>query len=716
MRNQVKRHIQYPWKVLSLEGVPLVILTLAFVLIGCQNLTNGQIWGVIAGVSGSIAAFGWFITHFLFKRWSKNEAARLKTQEMPYSSKQEKLSLFISVLFTIVLPTSVIIALTILHCLGKWATSGHLGWYIVAVSVWAIYAAFMLKGLGMVVVDKIEYGLNHDYQPKTKLSARLQDALGRLENSSLKQGEERLEIQALSIPIPQDTSQECKSPIGDYLKEISNLGKSHPEMASLEQFVLNIAHFPNIEGWQDSLKDVLSSGVGVASATHKMVEGTIKSFGHFVSTPDKDTWGTLCHNVLERLNDSGSSKLFRLKLYHAHGPSGILGTTAKEIGKDAGLGAWDTFKPEDAYDNIGDAYDFLKNSFHEFAEHFTPDIDVADVDIFEPDFDFTAHFPIISSVKEAFVNLGRLGDGNVDMASSMFHSATKIAGRAGGAYAGGVIGSFFCPGIGTAIGSMLGAWAGGWLANKSNAKKFEKLKAEFENQKKVLEQTAENCRHALETEQRAIEENIKLVAQQEQQSFDEVKVRDFSFSGDIRFYTIVFGTIIYDLIWDVAETYSLRSQNPDMKKYNALLNLLPNNDLFGKHTFEAYAIRDSISATRPLYQRGEVESLYYMIDGLASLLKEWGIKLPNYYDLKETVAMFISMVDNAILIGQVEHVGWLSQVQSDYVKCTSNILSKTESRLDEFNNFVDEQQRKVEIEADKCSELAKRAEAEAKTL
>lgn len=716
MRNRVKRHIQYPWKVLSLEGVPLVILTLAFVLIGCQNLTNGQIWGVIAGVSGSIAAFGWIITHFLFKRWSKNEAARLKTQEMPYSSKQEKLSLFISVLFTIVLPTSVIIALTILHCLGKWATSGHLGWYIAAASVWVIYAAFMLKGLGTVVVDKIEYGLNHDYQPKTKLSARLHAAFSRLEKSSAMQAEEWREVQALSIPVPTNRGEESASPIGEYLKEISNLGKSHPEMASLEQFILNVAHFPNLEGWQDSLRDVLSSGVGVASASQHLVEDTVKSFGHFVVSPDKSTWGTLCNNVLERLNDSGHSKLFRLKLYHAHGPGGIFGTSAKEFGKDAGLGAFDTFKPEDGFENIGNAFDAFKSSFHDFAEHFSPEFDVADVDVFEPDFDFTAHFPVISSVKEAFVNFGRMADGDVDMASSMFHSATKVAGRAGGAYAGGVIGSFFCPGIGTAIGSMLGAWAGGWLANRSNRQEFECLKQEFEDQKKVLEQTADSCRRALETEQIVIEENIKTIAQQEQQSFDKSKVKYPYVSRDNRFFVVAFGTVLYDIIWDIAETYSLRSKTPDKAKYNALLNLLPNNDLFGKNTFEAYSIRDSISMTRPLFQRGEVESLYYMIDGLISLIKKWRIRLPYYYNLSEIVDMFISMVDNAILVGRIEHVGWLSQVQSDYVRSTANILTKSESRLNEFKNFVEAEQRKVSVEADKCSELAKRAEAERKTL
>lgn len=719
----IKRNIQYPYRMIYLEVVPLLVMTILFTLMVWLPMIWEHKVLLSLGVLLFIIAYSYGVYSLGFRKWAakekENRLSSLKyTIPSPYEDKEDKLHLYLSILGSIVLPSSIVFSIIILYLNDKIGLAIPAWILIIAVAGWMYYVYRIFQGLGYPKISVFSPDDSDNYQPRYKLTKQLDRALRRLEITSADLLSQEREVEALSIPQPLAVSSAAISPFVDYVKDIGNIKKSHPQMASLEQLVLSVTHFDNIEGWEDSLRDSIGAGAHLTSSSEQYVVDTIKNFSDFIKSPDKGTWVELLHNIGDRIHDSAGSKLLRLKLSHAHSLSGYLSTLGKEAGKNLGLGTYDTFSSEDAMSHIKDNLDNYIHSLEDFGEHFIPTVDLSEINVFEPDFDFSAHFPLISTLKETFTNISRAADGNVDMVSSLWHSTTKIAGKAGGAYLGAAIGSILLPGAGTIIGGMLGAMAGSWGANKYNAQKFEALKEEYEAEYSKLQSVVASAKNVIENKQTLVGANITNEAQAQQNVFESAKgngsFSSWANSHSLSMYDIAtysYGYIVYNLIWETAIQYSAKLKNYNPEKYRMLINLLPAS----KHDMDNFVFNESTSGIHK-YKCGSRESLLSMIDGYIKLVKEEIVHAPKYFDIEEMCRMFIGMIESQILTMHAQHIGWLNSVQQSYVVCTNKVLRKSESEFDELQTVIENQQTTIKNQSDICADIANRAEQERKTL
>lgn len=719
---KITGNIKYPFRVITLVIVPLLILIAFF----CSMVLLRWDWAAKAGVTmGALLLVGIYsllVYRFLLCKWAKREEEQriLSPKTVfatPYESKEDKLSLYLSVLGSIILPSSIIISLTILYFNGFFNISISLWICSVFIILWCWYVIKLFKGFGYPIIEKVSDDHLFHYSPRYKTTKSLQVTLENLRDTLADLREQELVVETMKIPIPPTTDKAEISPFVDYVKELSDVGKSHPSLASLEQLVLAVTHFPNLDGWMASLQSSIQATGTAMSAGAEHISTTVHNFGKFVSHPDTETWQKLSINVMHHLQDSGHSQMLKWKLSHSHNLGQTLGTLGKEAGKDFGKGSYETFSSEDTMADLKDALHDFKDSLEHLGDHFVPSIDLSDMNIFDPDFDFTAHFPLISTLKEAYINLDRLGDGDVDMGASLLHSATKIGGRTGGASLGSMIGTIFCPGVGTLIGGLVGAFAGGWLAKKINAQKFEELKERFEQEKMRLEEMVASSTLRIELKQKDVGDEITRAAYHQQKEFEKVTSLSPLGNGDgcnskrlMDLYLYAFGCVIYDLIWEQAAKYSLKSPYPDRYKYNSLLSLLPDNNK------EQYTQFYSSEGMPKKYQRGSQESLLSMIDGLLFLMKSKHLQAIQYVSVTEVVKMFIDIINNEILMLHTQHIGWLNAVQQNYMKCNNALLRKSEDEFKSLQDTMDEEQTKIKAQADKCSEIAHQTEAEKNTL
>lgn len=719
----IKKSIQYPYRMICLEVVPLLALTALFTLMVWLPIMWLYKVFLSLGVLIFLVLYTMVLYLFGFRRWAAKEKenrlfAHKYTLQSPYEAKEDKLHLYLSILGSIILPSSIIISIIILYCNGKINFSIPNWILFITLAGWLYYVYRMFKGLSYPKIEGFTSQDKETYKPIHRLTQRLNNALRSFEDTTSELLRQEIEAGQLSIPQPPAVSKAEISPFVDYVNNIGNIKKSHPQLASLEQLVLSVTHFDNIQGWVDSLETSIGAGAHLTASGAEYAADTVKNFRDFIKSPDKGTWNELLHNVGERIHDSAGSQLLKLKLSHAHSALDYFSTLGKEAGKDLGLGVYDTFSAEDAMGHIKDNLDNYIHSLENFGEHFIPTVDLSEINVFEPDFDFTAHFPLISTLKETFTNISRFSDGDVDMASSLWHSTTKIAGKAGGAYLGAAIGTILLPGAGSIIGGMLGAWVGNWGANKYNAQKFEELKEKYETEHAKLESVIAAAKSTIEDKQSSVASNIMKEAQAQQKVFDTAKSNGSITSWidshrlsmcEIAIYT--YGYIIYGLIWETAKQYSAKSKNYDPQKYCSLINLLP----FYEYGVNDFGIDETITVAHK-YKCGSQDSLLSMIDGYIKLLKEEKIQAPKYYDIRKICKMFIGMIEIQIITMHAQHLGWLNSIQQNYVVCANKVLTKSESEFNELQTVMEDQKAIVTSQADKCEGIAKQVEQERKTL
>lgn len=702
--------IDIKWRLISKEILSLAVIVMSILSIHYHLLTlwfdipMSNRWKINLGVAALcllilyIIAVG--ITNiFSFKQWYNYTETHIafdnveicKNEVIEYPN-QDKFWDYLGVLCILVVPSSFLISFLITVYGPYPTTTTSIEWYW-----WVIGVVFYCFLVVRSVLSNL-HGLKsneepqvREHYPSTKKVVRLRKSLFSLETLIENMEHEENVLKNLEIPKPKSVSEECPAPYVEYVGTIANLGKFHPEIVSLEQLLLSVTSFPSINGWADSLTNTLSSIGKAASVSTHGVTDTVKAMSHFVSNPDSETLGNLFSNISVHLKESGGSQYFKYKLLHSANKFGAFG---KEGAKDVAKGVWDTFSPDDLKDNLHLSADDIQSAFSELFHHFTPEFDLPDGSMFDVDFDFTGHFPIISTAMEVFKNIDRYSDGDVDMGKSISNSLTKVAGTTGGATIGAAIGSMIFPGVGTILGGMIGGWLARSGVAKLNAAEFERLKEEFNTEKEILDSMIMSAQQVISEKQVSVNENIT-----NQVEISNSEYKDNIEESPLQLYKIeivkkAIAIVLYDYVWACAEQYSPKSKNYDPERYSALLNCLPSR----------YEL--SINTTTSIYVTlGELDKLITV-----------GFKEPIYLSLSGLCEIIQNMILSYTLSLQSLHLLWLERTRCQYTNAVMTITNKIESEFESLDNVVKEQEYEITEQSDKCKRLAEAANKEAKTL
>lgn len=646
---------------------------------------------------------------FGFKRWYNTEVRVIEYDPISMSKgevvqmpKSDDFWEYISILGILVLPLSFFFSYIAVKELPSLQGKEYFGrdeiirWSVIigALFVYLLFVATPI--LSNLIKSKYNYTpeLRRDYKV-TRSVKQLKKALQGFDDLTTKLKQEEDALRGLEIPVPATPSTENPAPYVEYVGTIAEIGKTHSNVASLEQLLLSVTSFPNLEGWSGSLLESLKSIGSIGTTAASGMTSAVKSMSHFVAHPDNDTSSQLLSNIAERLKESGQSQFFKYKLLHSHNKLFAFG---KEGLKDVGKGAADTFVPDDLGENLHSSFAEAGESFEELFSHFVPEFDLPGDELFDVDFDFTGHFPIISTTREVFKNIGRFTDGDVDMGTSLAHSFTKIAGVGGGATLGAAIGTLIFPGVGSIIGGMIGGWLGKSGASKLNAMEFERLKAEFESEKLYLDSLVSEAQRVIQNKQTLVNEVITAKAVESNEFFKESQdnspLEEFDISQLLRAFSI----IIYDYIWECAEQYSPKNKpfRYDNDKYTMLLNILPTR-------YEVANIsKDTV--------------LYRMISDIEELTKNNIIKEPDYIHFTEIIKIFHNVIIGQALSLQALHLVWMEKTRLLYTNGVRAVTETMEKEFETLNNVVKEQEEIVCEQSDKCKRLAEEANNEAKTL
>lgn len=651
--------------------------------------------------------FGTVPNTFRFNKWYHEEILSIEYEpigmykdEVIDSPGSDKFWEYVSILGILVVPLSFFTSFLILvygvpHIpllkdsaisisLNLWTITGALALYIWLVA-YPILKTLIKSRYNFTPEIRLDYG-------ETKSIKRLKQSLAAYEALKKQLEDEERALGELEIPVPDTPSAEKPAPYVEYVGKIAEIGKSHNNVASLEQLLLSVTSLPNLDGWSSSLMNVFNSMGNVATTATGGIGQAIKSMSNFVAHPDKDTSSELWSNIVEHFKESGQSQFFKMKLMHSHNK---LFAFAKEGLKDAGKGATDTFIPDDLGDKLHDSVFELGDDFQELFTHFVPEFDLPGDELFEPDFDFDGHFPIISTTREVFKNIDRFSDGSVDMGSSITHSMTKIAGMGGGAYLGAAIGSLIFPGVGTVIGGMIGGWLGKSGASKLNAMEFERLKEEFETEKNVLDALVMESQQVIQAKQKSVNENITKKAIECNEEFhssqESTPLNEFDEKSLMRSFSI----ILYDFIWDCAEQYSPKHKKCNIEKYTMLLDTLP---------------------TRLEIVQNIESVMYRMLYKIETMIADGQIKEPDYLHINTICKIFHKVIIAQALSMQTLHLVWMEKTRQLYTSGVRAVTETMETEFDSLNKVIKAQEELVCEQSDKCKRLAEAANNEAKTL
>lgn len=304
----------------------LCLLILYIIAVGITNIFSFRQW------------YNYAETHVVF-----DNVELWKDEVIDYPN-QDKFGEYLGVLCILVIPSSFLISFLI-TVYGPFPTSSisiEWYWWLICAIVYCFFVARpVLSNLHGIKSNNKPKA--REYYPLTKKVVRLKDSLHSLDALIENMEHEECTLKNLEIPKPKPTTEECPAPYIEYVGTIADLGKSHPEVVSLEQLLLSVTAFPSLNGWADSLSNTLAIiGKAGAVSVHG-ISDTVKAMSHFVSNPDSETLGHLFSNISIHLRESGDSQYFKYKLLHS---ANKLGAFGKEGAKDAAKGIWDTFHPK----------------------------------------------------------------------------------------------------------------------------------------------------------------------------------------------------------------------------------------------------------------------------------------------------------------------------------------------------------------------------------
>lgn len=503
------------------------------------------------------------------------------------------------------------------------------------------------------------------------------------------------ELQGLNIPVPQEPSETNKTPFVDYLKELSDMPKSHASLASLEQFALAIADKSGLYDFGDKIIDNLQGlakdGVDYVVDLKDVLLSSKESFADYLSHHDHETTHTLLDNIKHCIYSDFHGAKIRFDLSHAHGEYDKLGTVLKHLASDTGKGSVETFFDSDKLDEIN----------HNFAEQFSEHIDDiassmptdVDIDVWNPDFNCDAHFPLITTAIETF-KLGSkyFSDDDINMRSAFEKSATKIGMTAGGAYLGSALGTLVFPGVGTMIGAMIGGWLGKKGAHSINTAELKRLQDELAKQVQVIQDTAKLAQENILRYQEETTANISAIANRENQAFQSIKDDDpfQSYSEN----TMLFATALIYRDYIVQLICDLNNDDDTQKKHAQILEqYLPSSQQIKLYPRESLGLL--LSSQKYIVNNMEEDYRYN-----SSLMNE----------------ICLSSVVKSIAVLKSLQALWYNKIYTEYKDSIYKVMKESNGQIEAYVDNIDAEKKRIDDEVDKASHIKKQVEDEAKTL
>lgn len=507
--------------------------------------------------------------------------------------------------------------------------------------------------------------------------------------------EQVAKLHDLNIPVPQEPSETNKTPFVDYLKELSDMPKSHASLASLEQFVLAIADRSELYDFGDKIVENLhglaGDGVEYVAEVKDLLLSSKQSFIDYLSHHDHETTCSLFNNIKHCVYSDLHGPKIRFDLAHSQGEYGGLSTIFKHLASDVGKGSTATFFDSDKFDEINQS----------FAEHFSDHIDDiassmptdVDIDLWSPDFNCDAHFPLITTAIETF-KLGSkyFSDDDIDMGSAFEKSATKIGMTAGGAYLGSALGTLLFPGIGTMIGAMVGGWLGKKGAHSINTVELKRLQGELSNQVQIIQSIAEEAQKNIQRYQKETTVNISYIAYRENQSFQSIKNEDpfqeYSESTVLLPATIILRDYIQELISEFKN-----GNDRQISLAQVLKRYLPSSQQIKHYPKESLGLL--LSSQR--YISNNMEENYSYI---LPLMNE----------------VCISSIVKSIAVLKSLQALWYNKVYTEYKEAIYKVMHESNAQIEVYIEHVDSEKKRVDDEVAKAKRIRKQVEDEAKTL
>lgn len=499
-------------------------------------------------------------------------------------------------------------------------------------------------------------------------------------------------IQSLQIPLYKGNVKDSKAPFMDYLNELSAIPKSHPEFASLEQFLLMVADNSGVNDLMDSvgtnLQGLANDGVEYARGLKDLLGETKDVVANFAHHPDSETIHSLLENIAQAMDKDVHRPYFRLRFSHAGGEYGKLKFLVKHLFQDTGKGIFNTFFDENSFQELNE--DFVE-AFSEHIDDIVSSLPTdVEVDIWDPDFDGSAHFPIITTAIEAIKLGDKYMDGTVDMEKAFEKSATKVGLTAGGAYLGSIVGSFICPVAGTAIGAMLGGWLGRKGAKEINTSDLKELQNEFLEQSQHLQQRVEEAKNNIGLYQHYANNNIVNIVERESSRFEELKnenpIKNYDDTTSYKTVSI----IVRDYLKSIVDAQEKQHKGMDLSR---LKSYIPSTEQISKYPQESLALM--LSSKEYINQNCYADS---------------------YCNFDVINEVCLSKIVTDISLVETLQTVWCNQIYNEYKNAISTILVDSNNSIEEYVKLVQQEKTAIDSEVKKAEEIKKKVEQEAKTL
>lgn len=679
------------------EGFALLLLMLpfAFWCVHTKDADTTIMLAVLWALPILIYCFDWFLITL-----SHNGKGQLVTNRVGHS----KFLISRPSLFLLLFTWSLIaVLLSHYHILSpeKLENMIHNSSIVGLIGLIALFVVFAIANIyilcGFVIVrrtppDIVAQKPSADYNKLSSEGRCLMDSLDCFSSVIKEQKNETGVIQSLHIPEYDANVKDSKAPFMDYLNELSSIPKSHPEFASLEQFFLMVADNSGVSELMDAvganLQGLAKDGVQYAKGLKDVLLDTKDAVVDFAHHQDTETWHKLLDNIAESIKEDVHRPYFRYRFSHASGENGKLSFLVKHLFQDMGKGTFKTFSDESSIQMLNE--DFLQ-SFSEHIDDISSSLPTdVEMDIWDPDFDGSAHFPIITTAIEA-VKLGdKYLDGTVDMEKAFEKSATKVGLTAGGAYVGSIIGSFICPGAGTAIGAMLGSWLGRKGAREINTSDLKDLQKEFSEQHQHLQQRVEEAKNNIELYQRQTNEDIAKIVGRESLRFEDLKndnpIKRYDESTSYKVVSI----IVRDYLNSIIEVQKNQVSDNNLSKLKAYIPSSEQISLYPK------------------------ESLTLMLSSQEYINQN--LPTDSYCNFDVINEVCLSKVVTDISLIETMQTVWYNQVYNEYKNAISTILVDSNNSIEEYVKLVQQEKLLIDSEVTKVEEIKKKVEAEAKTL
>ena len=298
---------------------------------------------------------------------------------------------------------------------------------------------------------------------------------------------ENEKIENIKIPYPTIEHSDSSSLV-NYLKELSKIPKTHPEFASLEQFVLTIGANSEIEQLFNTIVEDVSKihFSDTLFSVKELLDDARKSSFDYLKNPDSETTNKLMENIQKCMSSDFSSSIFRLRLSEKESLYEKLFYIGKKGVVDVGKGGFKTFFDTEKFsDVIGDFGNDIRDSFDDVISNIPHDIGV---DVWDVDYDFSSHFPLITTAITLFKAGKQTIVNDADVKKTLKNAGVKIVSAAGGVSIGSLIGSLIFPGVGTAIGAAIGGFLGRKFASNINTLNLKELQEKIENQIEIIKE------------------------------------------------------------------------------------------------------------------------------------------------------------------------------------------------------------------------------------